>query len=96
MAIKGLDQETIHSLKITLLPVLEIPYGIRGLSLPVDDAVRAIFQSGLPARDSSEECCPIDKLSTPVCFGRRRLAFALDSDNLRLALLWGHDNLLSG
>ena len=73
--------------------MLEIPHGIRRVSLHEDRAVRAVFQNGFPARDSCEECCPIDGLSLPVCCSKCRLAFAIGLDNLRRALLWRHNNL---
>src|ERR1019366_777809 len=72
-------------------PVLEIPHGIRNVSLHEDRAVRAVFQNGFPARDSSEECCPIDGLSLPIYCSKWRLAFAVGSDTLRRALLWSHN-----
>src|ERR1019366_745471 len=86
LALLGSDREFY-------LPVLEKPHGIRRVSLHEDRAVRAVFQNGFPVRDSSKECCPIDDLRLPFCCSRWRLGFALGSENLRRALLWGHNNL---
>jgi hypothetical protein len=73
------------------LALVEIPDGIRRVSLHEDRAARAVFYNGFPARDFCEECWPIDGLSLPVCSSKFRLALVAGSDNLKLALLWRHN-----
>ena len=77
------------------LAFLEIPHGIRSVSLHEDGAARAVFQNGFPACESREECCPIDGLSLSVCWCKRGLVFAVGLFDLSRALLflWRHNNL---
>jgi hypothetical protein len=76
--------------------MMEIPHGIGRVPLREDRAVRAVFQSGFPAGDSSEECRPIDRLSLPISCSQRGFAFAAGRDNIGLGLVSGLDNLPLG
>jgi len=62
-ALSGCDHE-LH------LASPEVEHRIRRLSLHEDAAVRAVFQSEIPAQDSSEEGFPIDGLATLACRNR--------------------------
>src|ERR1035437_4974528 len=75
------------------LALVEIPHGIRSVSLREDRAIGAEFENGFATRDSGEKCCPIDSLSLLVCCRKRGLAFAAGQDTLRMGLVWGHNNL---
>src|ERR1035441_9714662 len=64
------------------LALSDVEHGIRRLSLAEDIAVRAVFNVGFPAGESSEEGFPID-----------RLVFLICRNNLRLASVTRHNNL---